>query len=559
MANEAFITAGISVPRNALQSPFANSSYVTGGIAAPAPDKVRTHLIQVKRGEGNMGTMLKAGEFGYDLTNDMLYIGNGKGLASQLIGGLAATVWNRSGTTISPITSGDGVTTTGLGTFGNLDVDTLNLNGNVISDSTGTISFSNENLTTTGTLASGDHTVSADLVLASGSITSVSGAISFGNENLSTIGTFGAGAITGTQFNVDDLRLDGNTISIVTLNTDLALLANGTGVIDLQSAATTLGITSTGAVDITGQLDVDDFTLNGSDINSSGGTITTSSHFRPNVTNTNDLGSFTVRWRNLFLQNSIQDGTNTFLVSELMQLKSASFRDVARSIPAVTGDVLFYDDVNDLWLASVPDAEIDHGTLSGLGDDDHAQYALLAGRAGGQTINGSSVTVETLSLRNNAIDGNGIDIGAHVTPAASAAVDLGATALEFKDIYQSGQLIGSRLENTANPALLFNAVDVGRVAFNTADEFIYVNNGTLFKKVGHNTYNVSHTKAVIEGGPINVTASISDARNAIWQLCDISNGEEVMAVPIQKAATTVTILTSVPLPAGNYRLIGIEL
>lgn len=44
-----------------------------------------------------------------------------------------------------------GLTTTGLGVFGNLDVDTLNLNANVISDSTGTISFDDDNLVTTGT------------------------------------------------------------------------------------------------------------------------------------------------------------------------------------------------------------------------------------------------------------------------------------------------------------------------------------------------------------------------------------------------------------------------
>jgi len=41
-------------------------------------------------------------------------------------------------------------TTTGLGTFGSLDVDTLNFNGNVISDSTGTISLDNDNLITSG-------------------------------------------------------------------------------------------------------------------------------------------------------------------------------------------------------------------------------------------------------------------------------------------------------------------------------------------------------------------------------------------------------------------------
>ncbi len=41
------------------------------------------------------------------------------------------------------------LTVTGLGTFGEIDVDTLNLNGNVISDSTGTISFADENIVTT--------------------------------------------------------------------------------------------------------------------------------------------------------------------------------------------------------------------------------------------------------------------------------------------------------------------------------------------------------------------------------------------------------------------------
>jgi len=44
------------------------------------------------------------------------------------------------------------LTTSGLGTFGNLDVDTLNFNDNLITDSTGTIDFDNENLTTTGNI-----------------------------------------------------------------------------------------------------------------------------------------------------------------------------------------------------------------------------------------------------------------------------------------------------------------------------------------------------------------------------------------------------------------------
>lgn len=61
--------------------------------------------------------------------------------------------------------TGGNLSTTGLGTFGNLDVDTLNLNANVISDSTGTISFDNENLTTTGTGTLGELIVATDLIV----------------------------------------------------------------------------------------------------------------------------------------------------------------------------------------------------------------------------------------------------------------------------------------------------------------------------------------------------------------------------------------------------------
>jgi len=45
---------------------------------------------------------------------------------------------------------------------------------------------------------------------------------------------------------------------------------------------------------------------------------------------------------------------------------------------------------------------IDHGSLAGLADDDHLQYLLLAGRAGGQTANGGTLATEVLGLRGSA-------------------------------------------------------------------------------------------------------------------------------------------------------------
>ena len=58
-----------------------------------------------------------------------------------------------------------------------------------ITDSSGAISFGNENVTTTGTIARATSSTIGNLTLANGSITDSSGAISFGNENLTTTGT----------------------------------------------------------------------------------------------------------------------------------------------------------------------------------------------------------------------------------------------------------------------------------------------------------------------------------------------------------------------------------
>jgi len=44
----------------------------------------------------------------------------------------------------------------------------------------------------------------------------------------------------------------------------------------------------------------------------------------------------------------------------------------------------------------------DHGALTGLSDDDHTGYALLAGRAGGQTLQGGAASGEVLTLASTA-------------------------------------------------------------------------------------------------------------------------------------------------------------
>ncbi len=57
------------------------------------------------------------------------------------------------------------LTTTGLATFGNLTVDTLNFNGNVISDSGGTISFNGDHISSIGTTTAEQLTSTDDITM----------------------------------------------------------------------------------------------------------------------------------------------------------------------------------------------------------------------------------------------------------------------------------------------------------------------------------------------------------------------------------------------------------
>jgi len=107
------------------------------------------------------------------------------------------------------------------------------------------------NGTITGTLAGTTGSTIGNLTLANGSITDSSGAISFGDENLTTTGTItasgitfpssdgslgqvlttdGAGTLSFSDLSVGDLSIVGSTISSPS-NADLTLTTAGTGTV----------------------------------------------------------------------------------------------------------------------------------------------------------------------------------------------------------------------------------------------------------------------------------------------------------------------------------------
>lgn len=481
----------------------------------------------------------------------------------------------------------ENLTTTGTITAANIGgstgvFGTLTVAGGSITDTTGAISFADENLSTTGTLASGVHTVAGTLVLASGSITDTGGAISFGDENLSTTGTLAAGNATFTRADVDNLRLDGNTLSSTDVNGNIILSANGTGAVDVQSPMTTLGQTVTGTVSITGQLNIDNLRLDANVIsatNANGsitlspngsGNIVAGATILPATTAVQDLGGAGAIWRDLYIGGSLKDGTNTFTIAELMSLRDVAFRDLARTQPAQAGDAIFYDAVNGVWLASAPDSEIDHGTVSGLLDDDHTQYALLAGRAGGQSLVGGSAAGESLTLESTSNGTKGsVFFSSNLAPTTNASfaagwagTDIGDATHYVRDVYTKGVFKGFRLENYTSVTLPgASAQNTGRVVFSTDDQVAYVDVGGSWIKIGGSNKYLNDT--VWTGAQttqtFTVSADIDDARNAIWAIHDNANNFERIYAKIEAISQTQVRVTVAPaLPAGSYRLIGIE-
>lgn len=124
--------------------------------------------------------------------------------------------------------------------------------------------------------------------------------------------------------------------------------------------------------------------------NTSGGPLTLTS--TPTISN-NPMDGQTITFLNSSA-NSITLQSNTALPGSKL----------SRSITLAQGDQVTYNwnSTLDSWqMYTTTIAGQDHGLLAGLSDDDHTQYALLAGRSGGQTLRGGTSKTNNLVLSAN--------------------------------------------------------------------------------------------------------------------------------------------------------------
>jgi hypothetical protein len=103
----------------------------------------------------------------------------------------------------------------------------------------------------------------------------------------------------------------------------------------------------------------------------------------------------------------------------------------------------------------INDADVDHGSTGGLADDDHSQYALLAGRSGGQTLKGGTASGDDLTLMstNHATKGN-IFFGASTYDEVNNRLGVGALSPGYP-------LVVAGVTSDTNPVLNLKGYTTG--------------------------------------------------------------------------------------------------
>jgi hypothetical protein len=460
----------------------------------------------------------------------------------------------------------ENLTTTGEVTATTFIAGTLEISDGAIVDAGGTIDFGATDLLTDGDIDADAAIFGGTLILSTGSIMDTSGVIDFNDENLETTGTLSAGATTVTSLDVGNIDLAGNAITVENVDGDLNISANGAGSVVFGSEIETLDVTSTGTVSVTGQFNADNLRLDGNTLSSTDsngninldpagtGHVVSFSTVKPDTTSTYDLGATSLVWNNLFLDGAITDGSSSFSVADLF-----TFADVGTP---QNGHSLFWDGAK--WVASAPDSEIDHGSIANLGDDDHTQYALLAGRSTGQEFIGGTGSGENLTLDSTVHATKGkILLKSVPAPNTDASysgswsgLDLGASANRYRHVYSAGEFFGLRLENRASDDSS-SSQRPGRLWWNTSDQKVRLDTGSAIIDVGASKH-LSDTSWNGTDLTKDVTISGFDARIAQWTFHDNSSDFEKIYCSVKATSSTnVRITTNVALPAGSYRLIGI--
>lgn len=163
----------------------------------------------------------------------------------------------------------------------------------------------------------------------------------------------------------------------------------------------------------------------------------------------------------------------------------------------------------------------DHGALTGLGDDDHTQYALLAGRGTNQVLNGGTSSGDTLTLSStsNATKGPVITFG-NIVPGTDNTYSLGLTGTRFTNLFANAANINGDITiNTFRGLHMPSGLaDDGSSIGSGSGSLNALTTGLRNVGLGKNTLNLTTTgfdNTAIGSGALDVLGTTGNSNTAI--------------------------------------------
>ena len=178
-------------------------------------------------------------------------------------------------------------------------------------------------------------------------------------------------------------------------------------------------------------------------------------------------------------QGQITSASNTSIAIASTQVTdfNEAAQDAVGAMVSTTASVaLSYNDASNQLVANVVQSGIDHGSISGLLDDDHSQYALLAGRSGGQSLTGGTAASNNLSLSSTSSATKGkINLGSSVAvDEANTRLGVGSSSPESLLHLQENNVKFNVSANSTTTAGAVNAVVTSISTTNNSVELVKI-------------------------------------------------------------------------------------
>lgn len=178
-------------------------------------------------------------------------------------------------------------------------------------------------------------------------------------------------------------------------------------------------------------------------------------------------------------QGQITSASNTSIAITSTQVTdfNEAAQDAVGAMVSTTASVaISYNDASNQLVADVVQSGIDHGSISGLLDDDHSQYALLSGRSGGQSLTGGTAASNNLSLSSTSSATKGkINLGSSVAvDEANVRLGVGSSSPESLLHLQENNVKFNVSANSTTTAGAVNAVVTSISTANNSVELVKI-------------------------------------------------------------------------------------